>query len=487
VVVLTTTTIATICAVPLAYLFARYDFPFKNVALTLITLATASPPFLGAYAWVILLGRFGVLNGIIFDLTGIDINTNIVGPAGVIWVITWLVFPLIFLLTYEAFNNQDPSLVDASSVAGSTRLYTFFKVEIPLAAPGIITGMFMAMLAAFSDFGTPSVIGGEFPVMPTLIYGEFVSEVGGDLTMASTAGVVMILMSSVLLTIQRILLAKRTLSTLAAKKSRTQKAKRGAGAVIGIYTSLIVLMSFTPHVTLFVISLFTWNYGILTSEFTLENYTNLFTNHMRPVGVSFFIGGFATILNVVFGVGMAYLIVRRKIKFVSAFLNATMTLPYIIPGTVLAVGFVAAFNAPPIALTGTWMILVIVSFVRKLPFSIKTVEASLYQVHPAVEEAAMMVGAKPWRAFSSTTLRLMAGGVLTGATIAFLQMMTELSSTLILYRPPWETMTVVIYQNAMTSGADFGIAASMGVLLMMCVNIPLLLVNKFTRSKVTRI
>ncbi|MFJ8894590.1 ABC transporter permease [Leifsonia sp. NPDC102414] len=483
-VVFSTAGIATVLAVPLAYLFARYDFTGKNVALTFITLATASPPFLGAYAWLILLGRFGVVHNIVQDLFHVDLDLHIIGPAGVIWVVTWLVFPLVFLLSFEGFTNQDPSLADAAASAGAHRIRTLFRVEIPLAIPGIVTGIFMAMLAAFSDFGTPAVIGGEFPVMPTLVYGQYVSEVGGNLSLASTAGLVMILMSSVALTVQRIILAKRTFATLGAKRSRTARAGRAGTIGIMVYTAVILIAAFAPHVTLVVVSFLKWNYGILSSTFTLENYTSLFTEHLAPIGVSFMVGGIATVLCAVFGVGISYLVVRKKMKFVSPFLNVTTTLPYIIPGTVLALGYVVVFNNPPLILTGTWLILVIVSFVRKLPFAIKSAEASLYQVHPAVEEAALMAGAGPGRAFLTTTLRLMMGGVLTGASLAFLQMMTELSSSLILYRPPWETMTVAIYRNALSSGADFGLSAAMGVVLLLSVNVILLTVNLVTRKNI---
>lgn len=483
-VVFSTTAIATVLAVPLSYLFARFEFRGKNIALTFITLATASPPFLGAVAWLILLGRFGVVNRVVKSLTGMDLDLHIVGPTGVIWVVTWLVFPLVFLLSYEAFTNQDVSLTDAAHSAGAGRLKALFTIEIPLAVPGIVTGIFMALLAAFSDFGTPAVIGGEFPVMPTLVYGQFVSEVGGNLTMASTAGVIMIIMSSVALMVQRVILAKNAFSTLAAKRTRSNRANPLMTVIIVTYTTLMLVCAFAPHVTLLVVSFMKWNYGVLSGEFTVGNYAGLFANHMGPIGVSFMVGGIATLLCAFFGVGISYLLVRKKMRIVTPFLNITTTLPYVIPGTVLALGYVVVFNNPPLLLTGTWMILVIVSFVRKLPFAIKSAEASLYQVHPAVEEAAMMVGAGPTRAFLTTTLRLMMGGVVTGASLAFLQMMTELSSSLILYRPPWEPMTVAIYRNALSSGADFGLSAAMGVVLLLSVNVILLTVNLTTRKNI---
>ncbi|WNR45354.1 ABC transporter permease [Paenibacillus roseipurpureus] len=482
-VVFFSTLLASALALPLAYLFSKFDFRFKNTTLTLITMASSSPPFLGAYAWVILLGRYGVLNKIIDSWFHYDLNWKLRGEAGVVWVIIWLIFPLVFLLSYDSFSSQDPSLKEASMSLGANKRKTLWRVEVPLAMPGVITGLFMAALAAFSDFGTPAIIGGEFPVMPTLVYSEFVSEVGGNLNMASAVGVIMILVASVALMIQRYLLAKKTYASVSAKRPLLVKASKGMKAVIGLYIGAIISMSFLPHLTLLVVSLMKWKWGILTNQFTLDNYVNLFKSHLAPIGVSFMLGSMSTLLDVIFGVGIAYLIVRKRYKFISSFVNISMMVPYIIPGTVLAIGFIVVFNKPPVILTGTWIILVLVSFIRKLPFSIKSAESSLYLVHKALEDAALMCGARPFTAFKDITFKLMIGGVISGATLSFLQIMTELSSTLILYRPPWVTMPVVIFQNAMTAGADFGISAAMGVVLMTCIYVPLLLVNKSSRKK----
>ena len=139
------------------------------------------------------------------------------------------------------------------------------------------------------------------------------------------------------------------------------------------------------------------------------------------------------------------------------------------------------FNQPPILITGTWLILVLAYFVRKLPYSVKTAEAVLYQIHPDLEEAAKSLGAKPARSFRDITLKLMMGGVISGATLSFLQIMTEISSTIILYRPPWKPMTAVIFENTTRAGSDFGVASAMTVLLMIILYVPLYVITKKTR------
>ena len=482
-VTLLTTLFATLIAVPLAWLLSRFQFKGRNAVVTLITMATASPPFLGAYAWIILLGRYGAVNKIIKALTGHQPSWGFYGGNAVIWVITWMIFPLIFLMTFDSFSDEDVFHKEAAMSLGANPVKSFFHIELPLAMPGILTGMLMAALDAFADFGTPAVIGGEFPLLPTAVYNEFVSEVGGNMGMASTVGIVMILLSTVMLYAQRTILAKKTYAAVSVKRYTLAQPKKGCSILIGVYVALVLLMSFLPHMTLCVVSFMEWKYGVLMGNFTLANYQKLFAQQMTPIWMTFALGLAATLLTLVFGVGIAYLIVRKHYKFVSSFINSIIMVPYVIPGTVLAVGFIMIFNKKPLLLTGTWVILVLSYFIRKLPYLVKSAEASLYSVHRALEEAAMSSGATPLRSFLDITFPLMLSGIISGTTLSFLQIMTELSSTIILYRPPYVTMPVVIFENTMSSGADFGIAASMGVLLMLFVYAPLLLVNKLTRAK----
>ncbi len=477
------TVFATLVAVPLAWLIARYDFKGRNAIVTLITMASASPPFLGAYAWTILLGRYGAVNKLIMTLTGIEMKWAFHGQWAVIWVISWMIFPLIFLMTLDSFSDEDVFHKEAAMSLGANRLKSFFHVEVPLATPGIITGVLMAGLAAFSDFGTPAIVGGEFLLLPTTVYNEFVSEVGGNMGMASTVGIIMIVMSSIMLYIQRTVLARKTYAAVSVKRYTLAKPTTMLSVIIWVYVIFTLMMAFLPHITLVFVSFMEWKWGVLMGNFTLENYAKLFSQQTAPIFVTFGLGIISTIFTVIFGIGIAYIIVRKRYKFLSGFINTMIMVPYVIPGTVLAVGFIMVFNKEPFLLTGTWMILVLSYFIRKLPYAVKSAEASLYSVHRALEEAAMISGAKPLKSFIDVTMPLMIGGVITGATLSFLQIMTELSSTIILYRPPYVTMTVVIFENTMSSGADFGLAAAMGVLLLVFVYVPLLLINKFTRSR----
>ncbi len=476
IVTICSTIIAAIFGVGLAYLYSRFKIPGTSFVITLITMASIAPPFLGAYAWRMLLGSYGIIT----RFFGLD--WSIVGMHGVIWVISWLVFPIIFLLTYDTFTSVDHSLRECSMSLGGDRRNTFWRIELPLVMPGIINGLYMAMMTAFTDFGTPYVISLDLNVLPVLVYKEYINEIGGNFSIASTGSMIMIFISFIMLTGQRVYLARRSYASIKTNQPSARAATKKHRIFTYAITFIVILFAFIPHITVLITSFFTWRVGIITSTPTLANYVRLFQTNLNSVWVTLFTGGIATALNVVFGIGIAYILVKRKNWKASGILNQIVMAPYLIPGTVLGIGFILIFNQKPIMITGTWLILVLAYFVRKLPYSVKSAESALYQVHTALEEAAQSLGANTLKSFWQITFPLMIGGVISGATLAFLQIMTEISSTIILYRPPWKPMTAVVFENTIDAGADFGLASSMTVLLMLMLYIPLYIITIKTRK-----
>jgi len=470
------TALAAAVSISLAYALARYRIPGTPTILVLVTMASVAPPFLGAYAWRMLLGSQGILT------TLLRLHWTIVGIHGVIWVIAWLVFPLIFLLCYDAFTAVDQSLRESSMSLGADRRKTLFKIEIPLALPGLITGLYLAMMAAFADFGTPFIISLDLQVLPVLIYKEYMSEVGSNLSIASTGSVLMILVSSLILTGQRVYLSARSYAALKRTSPAALQPTRAQRLLVLAFTAVVLFFAFLPHLTVLVTSFLRWSSGVATTTWTLSNYLSLFRHELRAVFVSLFLGLSATALDFLFGIGIAYILVRQRYPVLSDLLNVLVMMPYVVPGTVLGLGFILVFNQPPLLLTGTGLIMVLAYFIRKLPYSVKSSEAALYQIHPALEEAAKSLGARPLRSFSSVTFPLIIGGILSGASLSFLHIMTELSSTIMLYRPPWKPMTAVIFENTISAGADFGIAGAMTVLLMLLLYLPLYLITVKTRN-----
>lgn len=208
--------------------------------------------------------------------------------------------------------------------------------------------------------------------------------------------------------------------------------------------------------------------------FSLGNYAAVFGSVRRPMFNSLYLSGISTLLCVLLGVVIGYLLVRRRSRW-TAGLDALLMVPFAIPGTVLAVALMTAFGAPPLLLTGTVTILIVSYLVRRLPYAVRGVVAVLHHIEPATEEASVSLGASPWRTFRRVTLPLMAPGIISGAVMTWVQVISEISSTILLYYGAWATMSVVIYQQVISD--NFGTAAATSSLLLAAVFVPLLLFN----------
>ena len=471
IVTIAATVLAGLIAIPLAWLVARYSFGGRSVVIALITMASVSPPFLGAYVWRMLFGSAGILTA------ALGLEGSIVGLHGVIWVIIWLVYPLIFLMSLDSFTSLDPTLRESAMSLGARPRRSLWTVELPTCLPGIVTGFYMASMQAFSDFGTPFIISLDLVILPKLVYSEFLNETGGNISVASTGSLIMLSVAMLFLGLQRLILAGKSFASVTSRKQVLHPPKPVMTIIIYGFAGTVIALAFTPHIVILITSFLEWRVGAVTMTPTLQNYAELFTNQFNAVFVSLSTSAAATALCTIFGLSIAYVIVRRNTRFVTPALNGIVMIPYIIPGTVFAIGFILAFNQPPLILTGTWFILVLSYFIRMLPFAVKTGESALYQIHPAMEDAALSLGAKPIQAFRHVVAPMMLSGAVTGMTLVFLHSVTELSSSILLYRPPWTPMSAVIFQNTISPGANFGYAAAMSVLMMLILYIPLALIT----------
>jgi iron(III) transport system permease protein len=473
---LSATAISAILGVSLAYVVARFDVHGSTAIVFLTTMASVSPPFLGAYAWRLLLGR----NGVVTSFLGIDFT--IVGMHGVIWVIAWLVFPVIFLLSYSALSGLDASHIEAAESLGARPGKTRFSIEIPLAMPGIITGLYLATMAALSDFGTPRIIGLDLSVLPVLIYTSFLSEAGRNPALAATGSVVLVAISSLFLMAQQVYLARRGFAVVSARRPERRKLSTTGQVAAWTFASTVLFFAFVPHLTVLATSFMEWRVGLPRLSWTLSNYATMWQSGLTSAWVTLSLGFAGTIVAFAAGLGIAFVLVRKRYRLIAPLLSMTVMMPYVIPGTVLGIGLIMMFNEAPLQLTGTWFILALAYVIRNLPFTVKASESSLRQVHPALDEAALSLGARPFKVFVSVTAPLMLAGAITGATLTFLHIVTELSSTIVLYRPPWKPMTAVIFENTLVD-ADFGVSAAQTILLMMIIYIPLYLVVRYGQSQ----
>lgn len=470
------TAFALAIGVPLGFLYARYRMPAKTTVLTLATLSTVSPPFLGAYVWMMLLGWSGPVARTLRSW-GVPFE-SIMGFHGIVWVTVWGAIGLVVLFAHDAFASADPSLEEAALSVGASPSRATLRVTLPLAAPGILTAGYLILMAVLTDFGTPKIIGGDVPMLPVLVYHDYLAEVSGQPSMAATASLAMLVLSTLLLLLQRVVLARRSFATLGARRAQPRPLSRGLTALGSLATAVVFGLVFVPHLGVVALSFATWRSDVPGFPLTLANYASLLQRSASPVVVSYALALAATVVALALGAVLAYVVVRRSYRLLSPLLGALVMAPFLIPGTVLAVGLIVAFNRPPLLLTGTPLILVLAYVVRKLPYALKAAEAGLYQVHPSLEEAALASGAGPLRAFRDVTARLILPSLVSGGALTFLMSITELSATILLYSAAWTTMSVVIFQAALGLGGQFGLAASTAVVLIASVYLPVYLVRR---------
>ncbi|MCK5737154.1 MAG: iron ABC transporter permease, partial [Spirochaetaceae bacterium] len=194
---------------PLAYIFTRYEIRGKSLLRILIILSSMSAPFIGAYSWILLLGRSGVITTFFKNVLGIH-TPSIYGFAGILVVLTLQLYPLIFLYVSGALKNVDNSLLEASENLGCSGIKRFFIIIVPLIGPTLFAGGLLVFMRSLADFGTPMLIGEGFRTFPVTIFNEFISELGGDDGFAAAISIIAIIITTMIFLIQKYLANRKT-------------------------------------------------------------------------------------------------------------------------------------------------------------------------------------------------------------------------------------------------------------------------------------
>jgi len=468
--------------IPMAYFLARTEIPFKTVILTLGTLPLILPPFVGAYSWVLLFGRQGVVNFFLREVFGF-VLPDIYGAPGVVIAMTMSLYPFVFLLTYGALLSADPYLEESATIMGASRWDLIRTVTLPLVTPSIAAGALIVFMRAVGNFGVPALLGGNFYVLPTLIHFQVVGFF--NLHTAGAIAIVNIAMVGLAILISQYVMAKRSYVTIT---STTQGAQVSANKILKwcgtLFCSAVIFFSLLPHITVIVTS-FTegWSGTRYPTKFSFENYQRIFEIAKTPILNSLFLATTATVVATVIGTLLSYIAVRKQFhgKWV---LDLTVMLPFILPGIVVGVAILSGFSSGLVVLTGTWMIMVIGFFIRRMPYIFRSSMASLSQIDISVEEASAIAGASWGTTFFRITLPLMAPGILAGAVICFSTLMGELSTTIILYSAGWKTITVAIIEYLFS--ATIGPAYALGTILIVLVLSAISLANRLLGRKMSQ-
>jgi iron(III) transport system permease protein len=459
---------AVLVGVPAAYFVTRYRIWGRTFVRAAVVLIFVSPPFIGTYSWVILFGRSGLISGWFADL-GIELPT-IYGPQGIIFVFILQFFPFVFLIVSAGLRTIDQSIEDAARNLGSSEWRTFFTVLAPLLVPSITSGALLVFVAAFSEIGTPMLLGERFRVLSILIYSEFVSDFGGRPAVASTLAVMLVIVTSIALAIQRHLAtrfahAAVTVRPLEPQEQPLLKRIVATAFVLGL-TGLAVL----PMVNICVSAFLKTNGPIFLAELSLDSFRAIGSRLWTPLANTLVFTTSATVLSAVIGAAVGYIIVRRR-GMVAASLDALVMFSLAVPGVALGVGLVAGYHEPPLALTGTPVILILAYVMRRLPLPVRSSVAMLHQTSRDTEEASLNLGAGPLRTFTRITVPLIAMAILSGALLTWSNTVRELNATLVLQSGPNVTMSVEIFNEVVN--ANLGVATALGTVLIVLTFCPL--------------
>ena len=474
-------------SLPLALFTVRYDFPGRALVRNLGILPLVVPPFVGAIAMQLVLGRSGVVNLLLLKWFGTTVPF-MEGLTGVVIVQTLHFFPFIYLNASASLANIDRSLEEMAQNAGAHGWRLFRKITLPLMMPGYVAGALLVFMKTVDDLGTPLMLNYTSMLAPQAYLR--ITNIGSDDRAGYVIAVVMVVLSLLSLWAATSYLKRSEYASSRLGTAGSQKVKRLAGwKQVGVvaFCALVLTVSLAPHIGIFVLSFArVWSFSLLPAQYTWANYSEIFLQTPHFVKNTLLYCGLAALIDVILGALIAFLLVRGRIAG-KGLLDALATLPLAIPGVVLAIGYLRVFHQVDLPfvggpLTSSWLILVIAYAARRLPYTLRSCHAAMQQIHPSTEEAALNLGANRRRAFAKITLPLMLGGVVAGGILAFITSAVELSSTMLLVpKNEYGPLSFGIYIY-MQSAVGRGPGAGLGVVAILLVLAGIYAVNRLFRD-----
>ncbi|MFS8049181.1 ABC transporter permease [Rhizobium sp. BR 314] len=446
----------------MAFCVSRFVIVGGKLVALLAILALVSPPFIGAYSWIVLFGAGGIVRATLRDV-GIQIPP-IYGLGGILVVFSLKFYPYVYLMVSGALGNVNRSLEEAAEGLGLSPWKRVFAVSFPMVLPALSAGGLLAFIHAIADFGTPRLLGRGYNVLATEAFTLYSAEIGSNMSMATTISVVLIVVSMFFVFLQRYMSRRNVYhGNLINKPSKVQLTGwRNVLAHVGVY--LIGLFGALPVFISFFYSFRLTSGPVFQPGFGLQSYSRILFNLGDVVRNSLTFSVIAVLLIVLIGTLIGVLVARRT-TLNTSLLDGAFMIPYVMPGIVIGIAYIAVFNTGPVILTGTAAIIILSIFIRRLPYAVRTTATALRQISPSMEEAAISLGYSPFQAFARITVPLIVPGIIAGGMLSFVTAINELSSSLVLYVGSTMTMPVRVY--LLILDGDFGTAAAMASILLL--------------------
>lgn len=466
-------TISTFIGFIFAFAQTRAKIIGKKFFKSFVLMPIISPPFMFALSIILLFGRNGLITAKLLHLD----RFNIYGLPGLIIVQTISMFPIAYLALVGVLQAIDPDLETCAMNLGAKKLKTFLTVTLPLSLPGIFAAWLLVFVTSLTDFGNPMVIGGDFDVMSVLAYLEFT---GMNNFPRGTALAILLLIPTVTIyMLQKYILSKKSYTTITGKSTRrsiptSTPFVNNILFVICLFFILIVMMFYLTVIAGSFVKL----WGIKWS-FTLEHFIYSYDIEVASHAIrnTILLALIATPITALLGMVIAFLVMRKEFpgKHLMEFI-AMMS--YAIPGTAVGIGYILAFNKPPLLFTGTAFIIIVCYVFRNVPIGIESGVAALKQISKDIEESSTNLGANSGYTFKKITLPLITPSFFAGATFSFVRCMTAISAIIFLVSANWNHLTVIILSQ--TEIMRLGAASVLSFVLIIIVMVAIFIIRKVT-------
>lgn len=467
--------LSALVGVPLAFLFARREFPGRRVLGALAAMPVLLPPLVGTISFLFLYGESGFLTrGVQVALGLAEPPWRLSGAWAVLLVHAYTMYVYFYLFTAAGLARLDASYAEAASALGAGRWTTLRRVTLPMLAPALGGAALLVFMTSMASFSAPYVFGGGFRVLTTQLYSSKLNGEGGLVAVESVVLGAASLLFLVLL--QRYEGARAYTGASKGAGASVRSGVRPGGVPLTLLAALGVGFLLLPHLTVLLVSFVpegSWTVEILPPVYSAAPYRALFSEPERlvPVLNSLRMATLATLGNVVFAFAAGYLLARRRFPG-RRLADALVVLPWALPGTVLAIALATTFSvhrpwAGRWVWVGTYAILPLAYFIRNVPLVTRAALASFRQLDPALEEAAASLGAGRALTLRRVVLPLVVPGLVAGALLAWVTALGEFVASILLYTH--RTRPIAVEMLAQLRAFDFGGAAAYGVLLIVLV------------------
>jgi iron(III) transport system permease protein len=456
---------------PLAWLTARTDVPGKALIRALVMASFVTPPFLGAFAWVMLAGpNAGLLNTLWRTLTGAEAGLlNIFSMSGLVFVVTIYSFPYAYIMLTNTLALIASDLEEAAAILGAGRLAAARTVTLPLVAPALLSGFILAVLQALALFGSPAILAmpAGFHTITTQIWSFF--HFPPKTEMAAAFSIPLLLATALLLLVQKQLLGRRGYAAVGGKGGERRTIPLGPWRYPALLGCLIVMACaiFLPYGVLAKAAFSrAWARPLTWDNLTLGNFSfTLFEYSATQAAIlnTLELGVMTACVGAGLVAILAYVANRRLVlgHQLVAFLALA---PVVIPGVVLAVALFIAYTQPPLVLYGTLWILFVAYLTKEMPVGYAQSDATFRSIPVELEDAGRILGGGRLRILRDITAPLARSGVIAAWCFIFIGVIRELSASIILFTPSTKVMSVVIFD--LKEEGQFGAIAVLGLVML---------------------